>query len=166
MGIFTMSTYLEKINVYKFFDDAIIPTRSKPTDCGLDLYALEDVFIPVGETRKVKTGIALDIPVGHIGKIEDRSGMAAKGLRTGGGVVDPGYNGDVTVVLHNLNNNDADDETKLDRIVTRFQFGYQIYKGDKIAQMVIYKVDTPALQEVGELWNSERGNNGFNSTGR
>jgi dUTP pyrophosphatase len=151
---------LQLINVYKFFDDAILPTRSKSTDCGLDLYSLEDKFIHVGTTAKIKTGIALNVPEGYIAKIEDRSGMAAKGLRTGGGVVDPGYNGDITVVMHNLNNIDTMPNTQ------RLDFGYQINKGDKIAQIILYKVDTPAVKEVYELWNSERGNNGFNSTGR
>lgn len=147
---------MKELQVYKLNTDATLPTRNKTTDAGLDLYALEDVIITIGSTAVVKTGVAINIPEGYIGKIEDRSSMAAKGLRTGGGVVDAGYSGDVSVVLHNFS---ACNGTMFDRF-------YLIKRGNKIAQMVIYKVETPEIQEVNELWTSERGLYGFGSSGQ
>ena len=82
--------------------NAVLPTRNLKTDAGIDLYASEDVFIPQGTTKVVKTDVAIQVPEGMVGKIEDRSSLASKGLRTGGGVVDCGYAGEVKVVIHNL----------------------------------------------------------------
>src|ERR1035437_2753504 len=89
-------------------EKAQLPKRSSENAAGLDLYACEDVFIPVGETRLIPLGIAIKLQ-GRYGvipylKIEDRSGMAVKGLRTGAGVVDYDYRGEIKVVMHNLNN--------------------------------------------------------------
>lgn len=146
---------MKNIKVYKLNSEATLPTRNKSADAGLDLYSLEDILIKVGTTVVVKTGVAINIPEGYMGKIEDRSSMAAKGLRTGGGVVDAGYSGDVSVVLHNFSGSN----------VTMFDGLYQIRRGDKIAQMVIHKVETPQVEEVDRLWSSERGLYGFGSSG-
>lgn len=156
---------MNNIQVFKLNKDATLPTRNKSTDAGLDIYALESAFVLPGETVKIKTGIAINVPEGFVAKIEDRSGLAAKGLRTGGGVIDFGYNGDVTVVMHNISNIT---HLKLDidhTIADKSEFGYRIEKGDKIAQVLLYKVETPQVEEVTELWTSERGNKGFASSG-
>lgn len=152
--------FKEFINVltYKLDENATLPTRNLSTDAGIDIYALEDVFIPVGTTAKVKTGVAIKIPEGRVGKIEGRSSMNSKGLITAGGVIDSGYNGEIGVVMHNFSNLSISDGG--------MEIGYKISKGDKIAQLLIYKVDTPEPVEVKELWDSERGNNGFGSSGR
>lgn len=142
---------------YKLNPDAKAPTRNKATDAGLDLYALEDTFIPVGETAKIKTGIALYVRENHYAKIEDRSSLAAKGLRTGGGVIDHGYNGDVTVVLHNFSNKDNESAIGLR--------GYYVKAGDKIAQAVLIPIAIEETKELGVLWNSSRGDGGFGSSG-
>lgn len=156
-----------KVKVYKLDPDAKLPTRNKKTDAGLDLYAVEDIFIPVGQTGKVKTGVAVEIPVGYVGRISDRSGMASKGLIVGAGVIDAGYTGDHTVVLHNFNNKDL---TSLfmngwHSYKPETLTGYKVSKGDKIAQLVIYPVETPEVEVVEELWISERGNTGWGSSG-
>lgn len=155
---------MNKLQIFKLNEKAVIPTRSNKTDAGLDLYALEDVFIQIGQTAKVKTGIALNVPVGYVGKIEDRSGMASKGLRTGGGVIDANFSGDVTIVIHNISHNMFVKETE-NLYFDRMEFGYKIKAGDKIAQVLLYQVATPEVEVVEELWNSERGNKGFASSG-
>lgn len=150
---------LPSLQVYKMHPDAITPTKAHSDDAGYDLYSVEDVFIPLGSTKTIKLGLAINIPVGYVGKIEDRSGMAAKGLRTGGGVIDSGYNGEISGLIHNLT-------CELDRDSVLLTKGYKIKKGDKISQLLIYKVETVNIQEVDQLWDSPRGNKGFSSSGR
>ncbi len=145
-----------KVKVFKLDKDTKLPTRNKKTDAGLDLYAVEDVVIRVGTTAKVKTGIAIEIPVGYVGRISDRSGMGSKGFIVGAGVIDAGYTGDHTVVLHNFSAINYHEHEG---------YSYRINKGDKIAQLVIYPVETPEIEVVEELWTSERGNTGWGSSG-
>lgn len=140
-------------------EDATVPTRNNTLDAGLDLYAAEDMFIAQNETKVVKTGVAIAIPAGYVGKIEDRSSMAAKGLRTGAGVVDSGYTGEVGVVIHNITNASVKDPVL-------WRNGYKIKRGDKIAQILVYKVERPEVTVITSLENSERGGNGFGSSGR
>jgi dUTP pyrophosphatase len=151
------------IEVFKLDPEATIPTRNNSTDSGLDLYSLIDVDIPVGATVKIPTGIAVHIAPGQVGKIEDRSGLALKGLRTGGGVIDPGYSGDVSVVMHNFS-------AMSDLLGNKYgdmQSVYRISKGDKIAQLLIYPVVTmPAVEVKHQLWSSDRGSKGFGSSDR
>lgn len=147
---------MKNIQVYRINSEAKIPTRNHNTDAGLDLYSVEDVFIQTGNTALVGTGVALKVSDGHVGKIEDRSSMGLKGLRTGAGVIDSGFSGEMKVVLHNLNNQEHDYLGKR---------GYWIKKGDKIAQLLIYKVEMPEIVEVSSLWNSNRGLKGFGSSG-
>jgi dUTP pyrophosphatase len=109
------------------------------------------MFIRLGATALVKTDIAILIPEGHVGKIEDRSGLAAKGLRTGAGVVDNGYTGEVKVVLHNLTHSTSG--------------GYQIKAGDRIAQLLIYPVSFATAMEIDNLGDSQRKDSGFGSSG-
>ena len=150
---------MKTLCVFKLDPKATIPTRANDTDAGVDLYALEDTFIPVGYTKLVPTGIAVKIDKGYVGKVEDRSSMAKKGIRTGAGIVDAGYSGELGVVIHNLNNRTTRDS------VLHFS-GYQIKAGDKIAQLLIEKISLPKVKEVKILWKSKRGNNGFGSSGR
>ena len=145
------------LKVKKLNSEALLPTRNKPTDAGLDLYALEDTFIPLGETRTIDTGVAFETPVGFVTKIEDRSSLASKGLRTGAGVIDSGYTGPIKVVIHNLTNKDGS---------MNMVRGYIVHKGDKIAQALVYKVETPMVTEVSELASSDRNEKGFGSSGR
>ena len=85
---------MKTVQVFLRDENAIPPTRNKHTDAGLDLYAAEDRFIELGSTAVIKTSISVNVPEGYVGKIEDRSGLASKGLRTGAGVVDCGYTGE------------------------------------------------------------------------
>jgi dUTP pyrophosphatase len=106
--------------------------------------SIKDVF-----ASKVKTGISLEIPEGYYGLILDRSSMGSKLIKTLGGVIDCGYRGDVTVCLMNLS-----------------FFSYVVKAGDKIAQIVINKVEFDDIEEVEELAESERGEKGFGSSGQ
>ena len=129
-----------------------LPSRAREDDAGLDLHAAETVTIGPGDRRLVSTGIALAIPAGYAGFVLPRSGLA---LRHGltclntPGLIDAGYRGEVKVLLINHDRAAA--------TVTR---------GDRIAQLVIQRVETSALVEVDELPESDRGPGGFGSTGR
>jgi len=145
------------IEILRLSENAVLPSKAHGSDAGLDLYADDDFFIKIGETVVVTTGIALKIPPGYFGKIEDRSGLAMAGLRTGGGVVDSGYNGEVKVVIHNFNNSDNSNYRGR---------GYQIKKGQRIAQMVMQVTPTIRLLEVERFPETDRGIKGFGSSGR
>lgn len=150
---------MKTIQVLLRDERAIAPTRNKATDAGLDLYSMEDKFIELGSTAVVRTGVSVNIPSGMVGKIEDRSSLASKGLRTGAGVIDTGYNGEVGVVIHNLTS-----QLSSDPVLHRK--GYQVRRGDKIAQLLTYNVETPSVEVVSNVWESERGSGGFGSSGR
>lgn len=150
---------MNKVKVFKLDKKATVPTRNKVTDAGLDIFANETIHIPKGSTKLIKTGIAIEVVPGYVGKIEDRSGMALKGLRTGGGIIDSGFSGELSIVLHNLT---ADKDT--DHILHKK--GYFVKKGDRIAQILFYEISYPQVEIVDNLWTSERGSNGFSSSGR
>lgn len=133
----------------KLADNAILPTRAHVDDAGLDLYALEDVVVEAGQGRMARTGIAMAIPEKHVGLICDRSSLAKKGLKTAGGVVDAGYRGEVQVVLWNLSRD-----------------AIRVAAGERVAQMLILPIATPAPVEVKDLGQTTRGTGGFGSTGR
>ena len=149
---------MKNLQIFKLNPEAIIPTRNLVTDAGIDIYSVADMFIPVHDNRIVTTGVAINIPDGYVGKIEDRSSMAKKGLKVGAGVIDSGYSGAIDIMLHNISFDIEHDFFG--------NAGYFIKPGDKIAQMLIIKVETPEIVEVKELWNSERGNKSFGSSGR
>lgn len=133
---------------------AIMPTRAHSTDAGLDLYAMEGKVIwpdcKVGDGQVFDTGVHLEIPHGYYGKVESKSGLNMNnGIVSCGGVIDEGYTGSIKVKLYNLG--------------TR---GYAVRKGDKIAQLVIQPYAAPELELAEELEETERGDNGFGSTGR
>ena len=143
----------EKINIKKISNDAKIPTYGTEYAAGCDLYACseEKITFEPGETKLVKTGIAMEIPEGYAGLIYARSGLASKkGLAPSNkvGVVDSDYRGEVMVSLHNHS-------SQMQEILPK----------ERIAQLVI----TPFLKAnfliSDELSDTERGNGGFGSTG-
>jgi|SRR3989344_1838313 len=138
-----------KIKVKKIHSDAVIPDYAKDGDAGFDLHSLEEKILAAGEKAVIKTGIKIEIPNGYFGSIRDRSGLAAKNaLHCLAGVVDSGYRGEIGIVMINL----GKDEFKINR-------------GDRIAQMLIQKVERVEIEEVEELSESFRGESGFGSTG-
>jgi dUTP pyrophosphatase len=131
---------------------ALLPTRAYPGDAGLDLYALEDWALEPGERASVRTGIAVEIPEGEAGLVLPRSGLAARhgiALVNAPGLIDSGYRGEIVVLLLNTDRS------------ARFELA----AGDRIAQLVLVRVQTPAVVEVEELATSERGAGGFGSSG-
>ena len=140
---------MSTIAVTKTAPDAILPTRAHPDDAGLDLYGLEDALIGPQSGKMVRTGVAMEIPAGHVGLIGDRSSMAKKGLKTAGGVIDAGYRGEIQIIFWNLSSEPI-----------------RIQRGERIAQLMILPIATQAEREVAELSETARGTGGFGSTGR
>ena len=141
---------MSKILIKKLHPDAVLPSYSRDGDIGMDICSNVDIVIPARQRVIVSTVIAMALPANHAGLIWDRSGMAAKhGIKTMGGVIDPNYRGDWGIILYNTT--DAD---------------YQVNKGDRIAQVLIQKVEILPLEEVDELPDSNRGEGGFGSSGK
>jgi len=142
------------IPIIRLIDDATIPVYAKPGDAGADLVAAESVVLDAGGGRAlISTGVAIAIPEGFAGFVQPRSGLALKHgitcLNTPG-LIDSGYRGELKVLLINTDPNEP----------------FEINKGERIAQLVIQKVEECNFQEVEELPDSERGETGFGSSGR
>ena len=130
-----------------------LPARAHPGDAGLDLCSAADVKLEPGARALVGTGIAIALPPGCAGWVVPRSGLATKhgiSIVNAPGLVDEGYRGEVKVILVNL-----DPTTP-----------YEVRRGDRIAQLVVQRVDAPEVVEVAELPVSARGDGGHGSTGR
>tara|TARA_R110000851_G_scaffold230477_1_gene383215 strand:+ start:71 stop:490 length:420 start_codon:yes stop_codon:yes gene_type:complete len=128
---------------------ATTPTKANESDAGFDLYADENIILKTGETSLVSTGVSMAIPVGNVGLIWDRSSMGVKGIHRFAGVIDSGYRGEVKVCLHNASKDD-----------------YRIECGNRIAQILIQSITQIELKEVTDLDNTERGGEGFGSSGK
>ena len=134
-------------------ENATVPTRGSNESAGWDLYAAEDTIVPARGKAIIATDIAVAITTGYYGRIAPRSGMSWKNhTDIGAGVVDSDYRGPVGVVMFNHADTDL-----------------QITKDDRVAQMVIEKINTAPLLLVPdgvELDDTERGEGGFGSTGK
>jgi dUTP pyrophosphatase len=140
------------LQVRRLDERAQLPSRAYPGDAGLDLYALEDGALGPGERAQVRTGIAVEIPDGQAGLVLPRSGLAARhgiAIVNAPGLIDSGYRGEIRVLLLNT-----------DRAAS-FAFS----SGERIAQLVLVRIETPEVVEVDELATSERGVGGFGSSG-
>ncbi|MFI5931109.1 dUTP diphosphatase [Actinoplanes sp. NPDC051494] len=132
--------------------DLPVPAYSHPGDAGADLYAAESVEIAPGERAPVRTGLAIALPEGYVGLVHPRSGLAAKlgvTVLNAPGTVDAGYRGEILVVLINH-----------DRANT-----VKISRGDRIAQLVVQRVERAVFHVVDELSDTSRGAGGHGSTG-
>jgi dUTP pyrophosphatase len=131
-----------------------IPTRAREGDAGLDLLARCDVVLePNGGRALVPTGLALELPPGTAGLVLPRSGLALSHGVTclnAPGLIDPGYRGEVGVILVNT------DPTKR----------YEVHRGDRVAQLLIISIETATLVSSATLAASDRGEGGFGHTGR
>lgn len=148
------------IRIKKLHHEATVPSYAKPGDSGFDLHALEDVIIFPGQTKKIPTGLAFEVPSGYELQVRPRSGVTFNTkLRVQFGTVDSGYRGEVGVIVDHLFDG-GNLETlfgKPDEIL--------IHKGMKIAQGVIAPVVRVSFEEADELSDSERGDGGFGHTG-
>ena len=142
------------IPIIRLIDDATIPIYAKSGDAGADLVAAESVVLDAGGGRAlISTGVAIAIPEGFAGFVQPRSGLALKHgitcLNTPG-LIDSGYRGELKVLLVNTDPSEA----------------FEVNKGERIAQLVIKRVEECDFQVVEELPDSERGETGFGSSGR
>ena len=146
-----------QIKFKKLSADAIAPYKASEDAIGYDLFAPQDFVVQNGRNL-VKTHIAIEIPPGYAADVRPRSGYSLKGFADKDGqrcnadvllgTIDPDYRGDVGVIIHN---NDGT---------------FVIGKGQRIAQLVIHKCAVCDFVECDDLSQTERGNNGFNSTGK
>jgi len=163
-----------KIKFKKLSNAAITPTKAHATDAGFDLYAADDVTIEYGETTVVHTDIAIELPDGHFADIRNRSGLTLKSsLRVHLGTIDSDYRGNLGIIVENANHSASDfniletiEMNEREKTVGTFiDSNVYIKKGDKIAQLIIQKLPEIELIEADELTDSDRGANGFGSTG-
>lgn len=144
-----MSTpFFDKLKFKKLSQEARSPTKVHGSDAGVDLYSLNYYEFHPGEQRIVNTGVCFELPKHSYGKIFDRSSMSVNGWRVGAGVIDQSYTGECKVVIQNMTN----------RLM-------KIEPGQKIAQLVVMPVFETELEEIQELPKTERGSNGFGSSG-
>lgn len=127
---------------------AYMPERAHKDDAGLDLRSPIEVIIKAGEAAVIDTGVHIEIPEGYVGMLKSKSGLNVKYSLLSEGVIDSGYTGSIIIKLYN--------HGKCDMMVE---------KGDKISQLVILPIITPVPHVVDKMDETERGNNGFGSTG-
>ena len=138
--------------VRRLYDDLPVPTYAHPGDAGADLVAAEDVELAPGERAVVPTGVAIALPEGYAAFVHPRSGLAAKhglSLVNAPGTIDAGYRGEIKVIVVNLDR---------DRRIT-------LQRGDRLAQLVVQRVERASFEVVEELPDSVRSEGGFGSTG-
>ena len=139
------------VSLKKLDERAVIPTRGSKDAAGVDLYALDAVTVPGGETVIVHTGIAVAIPSGYAGLIYARSGMATKRSLAPAnkvGVIDADYRGEIMVALHNHGKKDE-----------------KVEAGERVAQLVVAPFLKAEFEETQTLTETVRGVGGFGSTG-
>lgn len=131
-------------------DEGAKVSRAHPYDAGLDLYARETQIVPAKESAVFDTGVHIELPLCTTGFLKSRSGLNVRhGIVSDGGVIDAGYTGSIRVKIYNHSGYD-----------------YTVHAGDRIAQLVILKCELPELELVDSLEETDRGDNGFGSTGR
>jgi dUTP pyrophosphatase len=140
-----------KVKIKKLNPKAIIPHQLHKNDAGYDIRAIENITIPTGKWKLVKTGIAVELPQEMEIQIRSRSGLALKkGIfcLNAPGTIDAGYRNEIGVILANLSDDD-----------------FEINIGDRVAQLIFQTPKHPEIVEVEELNDSDRGLSGFGSTG-
>ena len=142
-----------EVKILKLHKDAVSPTYGSPDSAGADLYSVDDeILFEPNETKFIHTGIALEIPTGYVGLVYARSGLACKRSLAPAnkvGVIDSDYRGEIIVALHNHSLS-----------------AESIEKGERIAHLVITPYLKADFAEVLSLSDTERGSNGFGSTGK
>ena len=129
-------------------DFALMPERGHATDAGLDLKTPISFWLHPGEHKIIDTGVHVQIPEGYVGLITSKSGLMGRGV-TSRGTIDAGFTGSSKAVLYNHSNE-----------------GIKFESGQKITQLVLLPVLIPSIEVVDCLEQTDRGENGFGSTGR
>lgn len=130
-------------------DVAIMPTRAYAWDAGIDILTPYFFKLEAGSSFVIDSGVHVEIPQGYVGLLKSKSGLNVWNGIVSEGVIDAGYEGSIRVKLYNHSEND-----------------YTFQRGDKITQLLIMPVETPVLKQVDKIKGSERGDNGFGSTGK
>lgn len=141
-----------RLAIKRMDSELSLPCYAHSGDAGLDLRAADSVVIAPGSRVLVPTGVAISLPLGFAGFVLPRSGLALKqglGIANAPGLIDSAYRGEIKVILVNL-----------DPVVP-----IHVSRGDKIAQLVVQRVESCNLVEVDELDSTDRGEGGFGSTG-
>lgn len=137
------------LKIKRLTQTAKLPERAFPTEAGFDVFTAEEIMIESNQTVAISTGIALEIPDGYYGRLKGRSGLTLKSpLRVLEGTIDSSYRGEVKIMA----------DVKKD-------CSYHVPKSAKIAQLIIQTLPQFEVVEVDELSQSDRGENGFGSTG-
>lgn len=130
-------------------DVAIMPVRAHAWDAGIDILTPYFFKLEAGSSFVIDSGVHVEIPEGYVGLLKSKSGLNVWNGILSEGVIDAGYEGSIRVKLYNHSEND-----------------YTFQRGDKITQLLIMPVETPVLKQVDKIKGSERGDNGFGSTGK
>jgi dUTP pyrophosphatase len=132
---------------------AKLPTRAYDGDAGFDLHADEPAILAPGQRATIGTGVAVELPLRHAGLVLPRSGLASRNgisLVNAPGLIDQGYRGEIRVILLN----------------TDTESSFEVAVGDRIAQLVVVRVETPDVAEVADVTDTERAERGFGSSGQ
>lgn len=141
-----------QIPVWRLDPELPLPSYAHPGDAGADLHAAVERHLEPGERALVPTGLAIALPEGHVGLVHPRSGLAARHgitIVNAPGTIDAGYRGEIQVCLLN----------------TDREHGFTVRRGDRIAQLVVQRVETAEFVETDDLGGSVRGTGGYGSTG-
>jgi dUTP pyrophosphatase len=150
-GIIKMvPTYLQLI-LKAIWEPDCEPTRANPSDAGADLVSKDRILLYKGERELVKTGVRVEIPIGHVGLLFPRSSLSKKDIimTNSVGVIDSDYRGEIMASLMYIGN----------------ESGMYIHKGDRIVQLVVIPIVLPIFKLVDNLTETTRGEGGFGSTG-
>ena len=142
---------MQTIKFKKLNQDVILPSYAHPEDAGMDIFSAEEKTIPAGKWALVKAGFSMELPAGFEAQVRSKSGLSLNSgiiVWNSPGTIDENYRGEVGVILMNVSDND-----------------YKVELNQKIAQMVINKVEHFKVEVVEELSSTERGQGGFGSTG-
>src|SRR3954463_9299213 len=141
-----------QISIKRLDPELPLPSYAHVGDAGADLHAAVEVTLQPGERALVPTGIAMALPEGYVGLVHPRSGLAARhgiSIVNAPGTIDAGYRGEVSVCLVNTDRSEP----------------FTVHRGDRIAQLMVQRVETAAFVESAELESSARGEGGYGSTG-
>ena len=133
----------------KYFKDVLEPQKAHSKDCGLDLYLPESFRLHPLETKVIGLGIGISVPEGFAAMLVPRSSTAKKGLICQTSIIDPGYTGEIHLVITNCSNEI-----------------YDFYEYDRLVSLIIYSILNPNLEKVEEFEKTERGEKRFGSSGK
>lgn len=143
-----------KLKIKRVEERAIIPKYATEGSAGFDLHSIDTISVPAGNTVKIRTGLSFEIPEGYELQIRPRSGMSANTkirVSNSPGTIDSDFRGELLIILDNISQNQAE--------------SYTVKQGDRICQAVFQKVERADFELADTLNETDRGSDGFGSTG-